>query len=373
MRDLRRGAVVVALTALVAGARLAAQVPPGATPRERELLLRADSFYRLLEARLARDAEAQRVRSRAKLVESGGLALVVSGEVPVDEALHALDSAQVILRGFGGVPERFTRSLVVVFQDATDTGLALRAGTVRDRRRVPVTGIQQSVKGPHWTISGSLIAGVLARAYRASLDPDWREWLPWDYGFGPWGRGAAGAAYTSLTRSPWSVSASCLAALPAGCRLWLGVDRDQAPYEARYTGVELRRTILEGAKWYAERSESGRSCLDGADAACYTFARDLRWASPFPADDPGRRSLIRAVHDLHGPGAVAQALADTAGAIGERLARASGVGEDSLMMEWRYWVLTRGGRPSERNVLADAAPAVLLAGLLLAVARRSRG
>jgi hypothetical protein len=70
---------------------------------------------------------------------------------------------------------------------------------------------------------------------------------------------------------------------------------------------------------------------------------------------------------------VARALADTTGSIGERLARASGVGEDSLMLEWRYWVLNRGGRPSDRNLLADGVPAVLLAALLLAAARRSRG
>ncbi len=281
--------------------------------------------------------------------------------------------ARVVLGAFGGVPEAFGRSVVVVFQDATDTGLALRADAVRDRRRVPVTGIVQSVSGPRWSVNGLLIAGIIARAYRASLDPDWREWLPWDYGFGPWTRETAWAAFWALTRSPWAASASCLAAAPAGCRLWLGVDRDTAPYEARFSAGELRQTIVEAVRWSAERVESGRSCLDGADAACYAFVRETRFASAYPADETGRRSLIRAVQVLHGPPAVARALADTTGSIGERLARASGIGEDSLMLEWRYWVLTRGGRPADRNLLADGVPAVLLAGLLLAAARRSRG
>jgi hypothetical protein len=373
MRDVRLRAVVVVFTAAVIAARLGAQVPPGATARERALLARADSLYGQLEARQARVAQAQREQSRGRLAESGGLAMVVAGTVPVAEALHALDSARVVLGAFGGVPEAFGRSVVVVFQDATDTGIALRADAVRDRRRVPVTGIVQSVSGPRWSVNGLLIAGIIARAYRASLDPDWRAWLPWDYGFGPWDRENAWAAFWALTRSPWAVSASCLAGAPAGCRLWLGVDRDTAPYEARFSAGELRQTIVEAVRWSAERVESGRSCLDGADAACYAFVRETRFASAYPADETGRRSVIRAVQVLHGAGAVARALADTAGGIGERLARASGIGEDSLMLEWRYWVLTRGGRPADRNLLADAGPALLLAGLLLAAARRSRG
>ena len=140
-----------------------------------------------------------------------------------------------------------------------------------------------------------------------------------------------------------------------------------------FTAAELRESMSQGAKWLAERSASGRSCLGGMNAACYAFARETGYTKPFPADDAGRRSLIRAVWALHGAVAVAGALADTAGGIGTRLARGSGVGEDSLMLEWRYWVLTRGGRPSVRGLLADAAPAVLLAGLLLAAAWRSRG
>lgn len=372
MREVSRRAGVAAVGALLCAGALGAQVPPGATARERVLIQRADSLYGLVESQQARETAAERERARARLVESGGLAIAVAGTVPTAEALRALDSAAAVLHDFGGVPERFVRSLVVVFQDATDTESALRSPTVRDRRRVAVSGIIQS-GGPHESISGGLLAGVIARAYRDSLDPEWRAWLPWEYGFGPWGRDAALTAFSSLARSSWAVSARCLAGDAAGCRLWLGVDRDSAPYEARYTAAELRESMSQGAKWLAERSASGRSCLGGMNAACYAFARETGYTKPFPADDAGRRSLIRAVWALHGAVAVAGALADTAGGIGTRLARASGVGEDSLMLEWRYWVLTRGGRPSVRGLLADAAPAVLLAGLLLAAAWRSRG
>lgn len=376
MPDVRLGASA-AVAALVWAGGLAAQVPPGATPRERTLLARVDSLWAQLRAREERERQAVRERARARLVETGGLAVVVPGQVPAEAALRSLDTAVVVLSDFGAIPESFARSVVVVIAGATDTGSVLAAPVVRDRRRVPVGGIQLGAGGgggPSFNLPVIVVASAIAWAYRDTRDAAWREWLPGNYGIGPWTRSATWTSFESLTRSPWSVGARCLAGEVRGCRLWLGVDRDSVPYTARYRSGELREFFERDRKWIAERSVAGRDCLSGAGAACYAYALEEPHPVPaIPADEAGRRSLIRAVRTLHGPGSLARALADTTGSVGERLARAAGIGEDSLLGEWRYWVLTRGGRPQDRNLLADAAPSVLLAALLLAAARRSRG
>lgn len=366
-----------ALAALFWAAGLLAQMPPGATAQERVLLARADSLWRQIEARTERDRMARRELSRGRLVEAGGLAVVVPGEVTADEALGSLDTAAAILREFGGIPEAFARSVVVVSQNATDTNLALATPGVRSRRRVPLGGIQPTqVKGGGTNLNfpGLAVASAVAWAYKDTRDSAWREWLPGDYGIGRWTRSSAWTAFESLTRSPFAVGSRCLAGDVRGCRLWLGVDRDSSPYRSRYQATEIRDYLNRYYRWFVQGSEAGRDCLSGTGTACYDFAREGHrlFISQFPAGDAGRRSLVRAVRTLHGARALERALADSAGGVGERLARAAGIGEDSLLIEWRYWVLTRGGRPQDRNLLADAFPAALLAALLLAAARRSR-
>jgi hypothetical protein len=378
---MRETCVGVALVVVLGCAGpVSAQVPAGATPRERALLSRADSLYRQIEARAEQERRLERERSRAVLVEDSGWAIVVPGQIPAVRALHSLDTTRTILREFGGIPDGFARSLVVVVASATDTGRALSAPIVRDRTRVRLSGIQYSGspgRDPILNLPPSVLAGAFERAFKESRDGDWRDWLPWDFGFRPWTRAAAWGAFQSLTTSPWIAGGGCLAGDPAACRRWLGVDRDSAPFRARYDAAELRADVIRRALPVGRVSPDGAACLAGKGEACYAFAASMaegrRVFSPIPADETGRRSLLRAVRALHGPPSLQRALADTAGSVGERLARAAGISVDSLMLEWRYWVLTRGGRPQDRNLVADAAPAVLLAGLLLAAARRSRG
>lgn len=376
MSEIRLAAAAVA--ALFWAGGLLAQAPQGATPAERALLARVDSIWRQVEAQAGSERQAARERSRGRLVEAGGLAVVVPGQVPAEEALRSLDTAAAILREFGAIPEGFVRSVVVVAQTATDTDLALATPVARGRKRVPLGAIQLSEAqggGTTMSLPGLAVASAVSSAYTQTRDSVWREWLPGDYGLGPWTRSSAWSAFESLTRSPWMVGSQCLAGNMRGCRLWLGVDRDSSPYQSRYEATEIREYLNTYNRWFALGSATGRDCLSGTATACYEFALEGHhlFISPFPADAAGRRSVVAAVRALHGARAVGRALADSAGGVGERLARAAGIGEDSLLLEWRYWVLTRGGRPQERNLLADAAPAALLAGLLLAAARRSRG
>lgn len=358
---------------LVRVAPVAAQVHQPDMVRERVLLARAES---LLDWAVKQDSEAlnrRRADWRARLSESGGLVIVLPKVVRVDDTRLALDSARSLLREFGGIPEAFLGSLVIFSDQALDTGVVLAAPGLRARLRVQVS-LMVKETADNWTIQPWQVASSVMQAYRLSLDKEWRTWLPADYGLGAWERAQALWAYGELTRSPWSVGTRCVAGEPASCRRWLGLDRDSSPYTTRYAVAELRSYFSSGSQeWYTARSDQGVACLQGEDAACVDYARHAQRPPQIPSADDGRRSMVRALQALHGRAAVARALVDSAGSVGERLARAAGISEDSLVREWRYWVLTRGGRPRERSFAADAAPVFFAAGLLLFVATRSRG
>jgi len=341
--------------------------------RDRALLSRAESLLAWSVAKDSTLLAARRVAWRARLAEAGGLVLVVPSVVPAENARRALDSAQSLLREFGGIPEAFPRSLVIYNWEARDTGVVLASPVLSARTRVqfPLT---PPAFGVGWTVNGWTVAASVLQAYRASLDDDWRTWLPTDFGLGGWERSIAWQAYRELTESPWSVGVRCVSGEPAGCRLWLGIDRDSAPYTTRYSAAELRTYLSSSSQeWHTRRSDRGVACLQGEDAACVEYAIHEQRPIQTPAAPVGRRSLLRAVHALHGNTAEARALADSVGPLGDRLARAAGISEDSLVREWRYWVLTRGGRPRERSFAAEAVPVLLAAGLLLFAATRSRG
>lgn len=364
--------VTLAVLCLGCAAPLVAQAPLEGSARDRALLSRAESLLAWSVARDSTLLAARRVAWRARLAESGGLVLVVPSVVPAENARRALDSAQALLREFGGIPEAFPRSLVIYNSEATDTGVVLASPVLRARTRVQV-GLMQ-VTGGSWTVNGWMVAASVMQAYRASLDDGWRTWLPTEFGLGGWERSLAWQAYRELTESPWSVGVRCVSGEPAGCRLWLGIDQDSAPYTRRYTAAELRTYLSSSSQErHTARSDRGVACLQGEDAACVEYAMHEQRPMQIPAAPVGRRSLLRAVQALHGNTAETRALADSVGPLGDRLARAAGISEDSLAREWRYWVLTRGGRPRERSFAADAAPVLFAAGLLLFAATRGRG
>ena len=220
---------------------------------------------------------------------------------------------------------------------------------------------------PAWV--GWWVALAVLRAYRATLDAEWRAWLPAEYGLrraAPRGESLSWQAFNPTTAA---AGAGCLAGDPARCRHWLGLDRDSDPYAERFRAAELRSFF--DLDWSSHSDSRARPCLQGNDAACLAYARETGRPPAVPAADDARRSLLRAVHDLHGAGALAAALADTSGAVGERLARAAGIGEDSLVLEWRNWALSQEHPGSSRSGGKEAAPALLFAGLLLFAASRS--
>ena len=267
---LRSLLATLAILSVVGTAPLTAQMPLEARTRDRALLARAESLLTWSVAKDSALLAARRVAWRARLAEAGGLVLAVPSVVPADDARRSLDSARSLLNEFGGIPEAFSRSLLIYSARALDTGVVLGTPALRARVRVLVGLVSTDTLG-NWTVDSWDVAQSVMRAYRESRHSEWRDWLPADFGLGGWNRAAAWLAYDELTASPWSVGAHCVEGDLAGCRLWLGIDRDSAPYSMRYTVAELRN-YFSSRSWFAWRSDRGVACLNGEDAACVEMA-----------------------------------------------------------------------------------------------------
>jgi len=379
-----RAAVALLLCGLCAAApALRAQAGESTDARDRRLLARAESLDAgRQEARLAAEVR-YRAGWLARVVERHGLAIVVPAAAPDSSVRELADSAAALLEEFGAIPLSFRAHLVVVWPHA-DTASVFSAGRYAGRRRVAihsqivVVGADDGSgrhPGTGPTLVGSVAelgrtaAGAVLRSYTETMDAEWRAWLPGDYGLRSrtgWGEGRRWQMFAPGS----SISGQgCLSGKAASCRLWFGLDDDADPYTSRYGAADLRATLQN--VWLVNRSVNGRACSAGSDPGCVAFAREIGQPLPVPADGGARRSLLRAVHDLHGAPALAAALADTTGSIGRRLARATGVGEDTLVLEWRRLVLGQGGALQSRAGGKEAIPALLFAGLLLLAAAGS--
>jgi|GEM_PF-6230041 len=379
----RTGALLLCGVCAVASV-VRAQGAEGADARDRRLLARAESLEaRRGEARLAGEAR-ERAARRARVVEWRGLAFVVPAAAPDPAVRELADSAFVLLDELGAVPRSFLTHLVVVWLGAEDTASALAEGRFAGLRRAPVgasivwyrddrsralrlpAGLEMAGSAANL---GWMAAAAVLHAYAETLDAEWRSWLPGDYGLRRLVTSGEGRAWQTFAPGTSSEGRGCLSGKAASCRLWFGLDRDADPYAARYSPADLRATFQNS--WFVKNNLDGRACIAGSDSACVAFAREVNQPSPVPADGGARRSLLRAVRDLHGAPALAAALADTSGSIGQRLARATGASEDSLVVEWRRLVLSQGGALQSRAGGKEAVPALLFAGVLLLAAAGS--
>jgi hypothetical protein len=366
---------MLALAALlvVCAAPVRGQSPEETDRRERRLLARAESLQAQEAVRADARQSAYWSRFRPRVIQSRGATLVVGEAVSAASAQQALDSGLTLLRTFGAVPERFAGRLVLYGMVDTRRDTLSRLG-IGSRRLLRVDVSQTGPDSAQsWSVGADAIARALANEYRDSLDVDWRHWLPYGYAVPHWTRSSTWGAFQELTRTPLSVAGRCVAGETAGCRLWLAIDRDAEPFAERFTGADLRNR-LRGRSWWSDAagaSEVGHACIEGVDAACIAFFR-AQGFSDISAPETSRRGLLRLFRSLYGADAVERAVADTTGSIAQRLARAAGVNEDSLVMRWRYWTLTRGGQPRDRSTAADAAPGLVLAVVLLALVVRGR-
>ena len=352
---------------LAAGAVAArAQTPGERIAATRALLARAEAA----QAALARDDSVARagesVRRRATPYSADALTVLLPAITDDVTGRRIVAGAVAMLDDMGGIPRGFIGSLVLVSDYAMDVDSVLRATGLRSRVRVHLdVGLHPDTLADDWKV-----ATTVGRAFFGSRDREWREWLPWNVSVG-WTMARDGqAAIRELMAGDTRAGAKCLAGEARSCRLWLGLDRDANPYAVRFTAAELRRT-LAGRFFGSVGPSLIKDCLAGTDDACVRASSRGDVLPAIPAGYEARASLLRAARALHGPSVLERALADTTGSLGDRLARAAGVGTDSLVSEWRTWLLTAGGMARVRAGAREALPALLFGGLLLAAAAGS--
>jgi hypothetical protein len=361
-----RRLLLALVLAVVATATLRAQTAEDRQTTELRVLLgRLDAQLADLAVARARAEQATRPQRTARVVVSGGVALVLWTGVP-DSLAHALaHRADSALRRSGVIPGSFTSELVFVMRDAADTAAALSDAGLADRRRVELNVALPLQRVDDWWVLGPLLS-----AYAASLDSTWADWTQNAWGFVRWPDRAAERGGKELLAAAWDVADRCLAGDPAGCRRFLGLDTDAHPYRVRFTPAERRR-LLEGY-WGGYRGIL--ACRNGDDDACVRVLETTPFTGMggIPAGGDTRAGLLASMAAMHGPAAVRTALADREGSVGERLARAAGISVDSLAMEWRAWALA-GGRPYHvRAGLGDLLAAALIVGILVSASTRSQ-
>ena len=352
------------LGATVVGPRAEAQGAAAGTARVRALAARAES----LEAKIAKQDSLAKLRRyedlRARRFSAGDVTVLVPGVVGEATGQRIADGARRYLDSLGAVPPSFVASLVTVAYASAGWDSVLRADGLAARTRI----MAEIPAQPDSLADGWIVAARIVRAYVERLDPAWRSWVPQDLSLGFMKGRDDAAAVRELAAGDTRAGTECLGGRAAACRAWLGVDRDANPYTARYTPAEIRSIVSRRMVEYLD--VSAQQCVRGSDDACLRYAQ-TGGVSPVPAGLASVRSVLRAIRVLHGAEALRHALADTSGAVGERLARAAGIGEDSLVTEWRVWLLTGGGRPRVSASARDAMPVLLFGGLLLLAAARS--
>jgi hypothetical protein len=330
----------------------------GPTP---PLLARAESLQTQLEREDALERDRASARRRAAPFTAGSLTVLLPALTPDAIGHRIAAGAAAMLNDVGVVPGDFVRSAVVVSTVATSVDSVLRAAGLNGKKRIPLdAGLQPDTLSDDWKV-----ATAVAMAYRSTLDTAWQAWLPWNLIVG-WKTARDGrAAARELMAGDTRVGAQCLAGETRACRLWFGLDRDPNPYAARFTPAELRRLTAQRYTW--GNVPLIKQCLDGSDDACVRAG-----AIPdVPAGYEARGSLLRAVVALHGASALQRALVDTTGSLGDRLASGAGLGTDSVVAEWRAWLLTEGGRARVRADAREALPALAFAGFLVLAAAAS--
>jgi hypothetical protein len=343
-----------------------AQRAPDSTALLRARLAQVNGLF-TARAELRHAEEARAPRRLGRTQTEGNFTLLVSEAVPRDTVVRLAASADSILANFGGIPDSFIRTFVHVMPFVSDTAALLASPAMRGRSRLR---LEWSGELPGFDLrDGWILAEPVVRAFRESRDSTWQAWLDYSYGV-YWQPADAGeAAITMLTSPNYAVGNECLAGRSRSCRLWLGVDRDSQPFLVRYKPEEL----VSIAQQRTMRGAEGAACRAGEAATCARVFERSPWLQVrvIPAPEHLRSSLIRAVRSLHGPDAVRRALADRTGSVGERLSRAAGVSEDSLMTEWRHWVLSRGRMERVSAGAGDALTALLFTALLVGLAARS--
>lgn len=179
---------------------------------------------------------------------------------------------------------------------------------------------------------------------------------------------AGARALRWLTESRTSAATGCLAGDAMACRRALGLEDAKNPLTARYTAGDIRR-LLSDFRYGDARLQA---CFAGDDGSCLRFAEASRFSglAVIPASTDARNSLLRYVRAVRGADAVGRIFTGPPALMGARLARATGMRADSLVLGWRAWVLSRGRPGRVHTPVSEALTALVSAGLLVLLATR---
>jgi hypothetical protein len=324
-----------------------------------------------IESRLGVGADGRTIRPvthlpvRTQVV--GGMMMIVLDMVPRSAVNSIATFADSALTEFGAIPAGFVASLVLVDDHIPPDHPALADPSLRSRTLVRMPwGDPRDTAVAH----GRRVAQPVAGAFWAGLDARWQQWLPYHLGVDWSPRDNGEESLNDLAGPSGSITGKqCLAGDVHGCRVWLGLDDDSASVTARYSLAELQ----ESARRVNQGDIDVRECVGGERASCArAFLGHRLFVLPYiPAPDRLRATMLRELSARHGVEALRRALADSVGTVGARLARAAGVSQDSLVTEWRMWVLARGRSDRVEAGFGQFASVLIFISALLALALRS--
>jgi hypothetical protein len=297
----------------------------------------------------------------------GRITMVVLAAVPrsaVDSVATFADSA---LAEFGAIPADFVGGLLLADEQVPPFHPALSESSLHGRTMVRMPWGRATDAGIG---RGRRVSEPIAGAFWATLDRRWKQWLPYHLGI-DWSPRLNGEESLNDLAGPTAsmTGKQCLAGDIRGCRLWLGLDDDSASVTSRYAPAEMQESALR----VNQGDVDVRECVGGDRASCArAFLGHRLYMLPWiPAPDRLRATMLRELSARHGLGAMRRALADTSGTVGARLARAAGVSQDSLITEWRMWVLARGRSDRVEAGFGEFASVLIFLSALLALALRS--
>ncbi|HEY2806983.1 MAG TPA: hypothetical protein VGI92_14080 [Gemmatimonadales bacterium] len=367
----RRALLLLVLLVLVAEpARLAAQASFDSTAYLRSRVAQLDSLLGHTSASpttrsrvLAEQAHDHPLRVQVE----GRLTLAVPLDVPaqwVSTMAHAADST---LGEFGGIPDETIRRLVLLEVTLTPENAMLAQFKGRPFASLSPVRASDSAEA-----NGSKALEAMAHYFTGTLDSTWQKWLEGQLVLA-WNSNLDGErALDDLASVGGYVSGKeCLAGMLASCRQWLGLDDSPQPYSVRYRPQELVSALRNSDGSHGNPTED--RCRGGDAQACAEFFTLMSWhpLPSIPASGEMRMSLLRELRERHGKEALRRVLADSAGSVGDRLSHAAGISEDSLVSEWRLWVLGRGRIERVTAGPGDLVSALLFSAILVGMAIRS--
>ena len=195
-----------------------------------------------------------------------------------------------------------------------------------------------------------LSRALVAMADLGSLDPGLRDWLGgavvprFDSGPGH------AAVYVQLVTAPSRAARRCYSGDRGACSDALSL-RDMTDPATRWYGADERRALaaMEYDSPFAgahRQEQAAHACEQGSDSICLELLRALPPGRlPPPLDYQARLTLLETAVRLGGPETFRRLIAMPPGLMGQRMAAAAGVSEDSLVGRWRSDVLAARPAP----------------------------